>query len=509
MRHQTRASSRESYHTNSPEACPMSTLVYRILTLLSLVLARVPLGTDLGLMHLLFALIAGHFLEARGAVFPALASLGLAKDQVRRSEAALCYGRWQIAALLGEWQKAVRHEGKFVACEYEGVQPVACDLTAFFRPQLRSQNGSPLASKHYVSEAGKALPAVVFGLCVSVGQVTNGQVTNGQAGQTRLGLPRLLVRREEGETEALLQRRLISQAAKTLASTEALIVDAGFGLADLLEIPDLHFVARVRSNQTARRSTPPAYKGRGRRPERGELVRPLARTRAGQTIEATPPDATDTWTDGKHRLRAEIWEGLVLPDAKSGAQSEDKSGAQSEDKSGAQSEDKSEANPTTFRIVAIYDSRYQDPLLLATTLSVSASALWHLYRDRWAIEQLPLSAKPMLGAERAWVFGQESRYRLPELALLAGSLLTYIAATQVPLASGFWDRAARPTCGRMRRGLRRVPETDYRQSLERLSFELCAGSGQLRKKNSVTAHWKTGIEGHRRQRREQTLKQAV
>jgi hypothetical protein len=68
----------------------MSTLVYRILTLLSLVLTRVPLGTNLGLMHLLFALIAGHFLEAREAVFPALASLGLAKDQVRCSEAALC-----------------------------------------------------------------------------------------------------------------------------------------------------------------------------------------------------------------------------------------------------------------------------------------------------------------------------------------------------------------------------------------------------------------------------------
>jgi hypothetical protein len=49
---------------------------------------------------------------------------------------------------------------------------------------------------------------------------------------------------------------------------------------------------------------------------------------------------------------------LVLPDAKPDA--------------------KADAQAKTFRIVAIYDPRYQEPLLLATTLSVSASALWHL-----------------------------------------------------------------------------------------------------------------------------------
>jgi len=29
------------------------------------------------------------------------------------------------------------------------------------------------------------------------------------------------------------------------------------------------------------------------------------------------------------------------------------------------------------------------------------------------VEQWPLAAKPMLGCERVFVFGQESRYRLP------------------------------------------------------------------------------------------------
>jgi len=55
----------------------MSALVYRICALLAPVLACVPLGTNLGLLHLIFALISGRFLAARGAVFPALASLGL------------------------------------------------------------------------------------------------------------------------------------------------------------------------------------------------------------------------------------------------------------------------------------------------------------------------------------------------------------------------------------------------------------------------------------------------
>ena len=434
----------------------MPAVVYRICALLSQVLARVPVGTNLGLLHLLLSLLSGRFLAARGAVFPALDGLGLAPDEVRRSEAALCYGRWQAADLLAGLGRAVAQEGRFAPCEYEGVRPVACDLSAFFRPHLRGRDGRPLDSRHYVSQAGRALPAVVFGLCVAVGHV----------GRTRLGLPRLVLRREAGEREADLQRRLVRQAAQALDPAEALVVDAGFGLADLLAVPGLRFIARVRTNVSARRSTPPAYKGRGRRPERGQVVRPLARTRAGQTIEATPPDEVASWADGKHRLRAEVWGALVLPDGKPG--------------------------DPAFRLIALYDPRYRQPLLLASSLSVSAPVLWRLYRDRWAVEQLPLSAKPMLGAERAFVSGAESRYRLPELALLAGSLLSYVAATGTPASSGFWDRAARPTCGRLRRSLARVQSEHYEK--------LPVLGEQLRKKDSVTAHLKTGVEAHRRQK---------
>ena len=430
----------------------MSYSVYRISDLLTQLLTDVPVGTNLGLLHLQVALLSGRFLAARGAVLPALDALALDKSAAHRAHAALCGGRWNTDNLLDRWMQTVAEEGRFVPNAYEGIRPVACDLTAFFRPQLRG-----LASKHYVSDAGKALPALVFGLCVTVGRV----------GGKRLSLPRLLLRREVGETEAALQQRLIEAAAETLAPQEALVVDAGFGLCDLLATENLRFVARVRKNLSARRNTLPAYGGRGRKPERGEIVRPLTRGRAGKDIAATEPDKTSQWKDEARRLKAQEWNALVLPDQKPGAAS--------------------------FRVVAIFDPRYKEPLLLATNLTVSAQALWRLYRDRWAVEQLPLAAKPMLGCERSFVSGAESRFRLPELALLAGNLLSYVAATTTPVATGFWDRAANATCGRLRRALAKAHFAEF----------ACAGE-QLRKKNSVTAHLVTGAAGRKQTRAAQT-----
>jgi len=60
-----------------------------------------------------------------------------------------------------------------------------------------------------------------------------------------------------------------------------------------------------------------------------------------------------------------------------------------------------------------------------------------LYRDRWAVEQLPLAAKQMLGAARAFVHAPKTCQRLPELALLAGAILSYGAATSPAIPTGF------------------------------------------------------------------------
>ena len=92
----------------------------------------------------------------------------------------------------------------------------------------------------------------------------------------------------------------------------------------------------------------------------------------------------------------------------------------------------------------------------------------------------------MLGSERSYVHGNQSRFRLPELALFAGNVLSSVAAGSQPIASGFWDRAARPPCGRLRRLL-------FRQEFSLLPCR----EGKRRKKNSVTAHLKTGVDAHR------------
>src|SRR5258706_8774454 len=111
----------------------MSNLSYVIVSLLCRVLSSVPLGTKRGLFALLWALMSGRFLASRGAVIPALAAMGLADDEVRRSEAALAYGRYRTMDLVSAWHQAVYEQGHWRPHIHEGIRPVAGDLTGFFR----------------------------------------------------------------------------------------------------------------------------------------------------------------------------------------------------------------------------------------------------------------------------------------------------------------------------------------------------------------------------------------
>ena len=78
----------------------MSNSSYVIVTLLCRVLRSVPLGTKRGIFTLLWALLSGQFLPSRGAVFPALAALGLSVAEVCRAEAALAYGCFRTSELV-------------------------------------------------------------------------------------------------------------------------------------------------------------------------------------------------------------------------------------------------------------------------------------------------------------------------------------------------------------------------------------------------------------------------
>src|SRR5919206_1062353 len=430
----------------------MSSLLYRINAVLSRVVASVPLGTNLGLFYLLWMLLSGRLLQSRGAVIPGLADLGLAADAVRRCWAALAYGKWHAARVLEAWEQLVREEGCFQPHQYGGYRPVACDLVGFFRPRLQD-----CPTKHYSSTAGKALPAIPLGIAARVGTV----------GTQRLAVPCVLVRGEPTETsETALQLRLLQQTNAQLAADEALVCDRGFPLRQLQAAGIQRYVVRAPINFTARRATLPTYQGKGRKPVRGALVRPLPRTYKGRTIAATPPDRHEIWQlrlgPTSLSLHAAFWDDLVCTDAQPGT--------------------------PTFSTVLIHDPRFDEPLLLNTSLPLTGAQLQAFYHDRWPVEGLPLTAKQMLGAARQFVFAPESRQRLPELALVAGAILMYIAATQPAIPAGFWDRAPKPTAGRLRRVLSQVHCADFVGLPE-----------QLRKKQSPTAHLPKGVLGHRRQ----------
>jgi hypothetical protein len=439
----------------------MSPIVYRIHSLFSCVLSSVGVGTNLDLFLLLWTLLSGRLLQSRGGVIPALSLFGLPDAAVRRCWAALCYGQWAIADLLQAFGQQVHSEGRWKAHSHGGFRPVAGDLTGFFRPCLK---GCP--TKHYCAEAGKALPAIPVGLLARVGAI----------GSQRLAVPVSLLRADPSDpSERALLLNLLRTANAQLEADEAGVFDRGFPLKDLLsEGPD-RFVVRLPKNFTARRATLPPYKGVGRPPKRGEIVRPLSRSYQGRVLPATPPDRRETWTEpspipaptGDLLLQAEVWDDLVLPDA-----------------------DPSDPETVRFRVAAIYDPRFAEPLLIATRLPVSGADLRGLYLDRWPIEGLPLTAKVILGASRQFVFAEECRQRLPELVLFAGALLSYLAASQEAVPTGFWDRSPKPTAGRLRRVLASVTFED-----------LGEWPKELRKKNSPTAHLPKGVQAHRRRKR--------
>ena len=425
----------------------MRELVYRVLGLLCALVASVPIGTNLGLVCVLWMLVSGRLLETRGAVIPGLSRLGLSAPAVRRAWAALGHGDWTSGALLAHWRTVVEQEGRWQVHEHGGYRPVAVDVTGFWRPRLRD-----CPTVHYDGVAGKVRPAIVLGIVARVGSV----------GEQRLGLPLALVRADAADpSPAAHERALVATVVAVLAERDVAVLDAGFGVRRLQEAGLAAYVVRLAKNVTARRAAPPPYAGRGRPATRGVVVRPLARRYRGRLLPATPPDRVETWQEAETAVRAEWWDTLVLPGAGPGS--------------------------PTFRIVAIHDPRWTEPLLLASPLPVPARVARALYHDRWPVEQIPLAAKQLIGAARQFVSAPEMCQRLPEMALLAGTVLSYAAATQPAVPTGFWDRRPRPTPGRLRRVLAQTElPTDF------------PFPARIRAKASVTDHLPTGSWGQRR-----------
>ncbi len=284
-------------------------------------------------------------------------------------------------------------------------------------------------------------------------------------------LPEILIRldnideikknEETEENKITFETIVIQKVNQTLKSDEMAIFDAGFALSSLLKANCERFGVRLPQNFVGRRNYLPPYT-RGRPREFGLKVRPLARSYKDKVLEATQPDYTESWQEGELELKAEIWQDLVLSTQKAGQEK-------------------------TFHVYAIYDPRYKKPLLLASPIKLKAASMRKLYQDRWPVEQLPLAAKQMIGAHRQFVFSKENCQRLPELSILAGSVLTYVAASLPPIPTGFWDRAPKSTPGRLRRAINKLP------LLANLPLP-----ARIRKKASIFSHLPHRILGHRR-----------
>ena len=408
-----------------------------------------PVGTNLALLQFLWMLVSGALLPQRGALFPALQSTGLSEQATRRAWAAFRRGAWQTVVLLRLWQEQIEGLPGWQVHRHEGYRAITVDVTAFWRPTLQN-----CPSKHYHPAANRALPAVIFGVIGEVGHI----------GDKRLACPLVFERvHPKDPSESRLWQELLRWAHRHLAADDVAVMDAGVKLANVQAAGLEGYLLRLATKFTARRNQPLPYGGKGRKPVYGEKIRPLPRSYKGKTIAASSPDRVETWTEDGVEIRAEIWEDLILPGVIPGPLAKN------------------------FRVYAIYDPAYTTPWLLATPLNLNAVTVKAMYQDRWPVEEVPLSAMQMVGAHRQFVHAGESIQRLPELALLAGSILSFLAATAPLAPTGFWDRQPKRTPGRFRRMLMGKPFP-----------QLYPFPGQLRKKASVTSHLPKGILAPRR-----------
>lgn len=432
--------------------------VYRISEMTQMIVKETPIGTNLGLYDGLMTMMGGHLLSSRGALVPALDQAGLERARVKRSWQAMAHGAWDVNELLKELHEEVIAEGRWQAMTVDGYRVKALDTVGFFRPKLKG-----CRTKHYDSQANRALPAMGFGILADIGKV----------GEQPVSMSRQIVRATgRASSEEGLMAHLARETSALLNEQDLTTADRKFSPLKMLHGGHKRLVLRRPKNMTMRRAAPPAYKGVGRKPTRGDVVRPLPRTHDGKLIPATPPDAAQQWKhtevkDGQPReitLHAKVWSNLRLPPQKNWTKTETQL-----------------AQRTAWTVITVKHPDFKEPLVILLNMDLSPQHAYQVVRGRWGIEQPPLIAKQLLGTHRQFVHAKDMCFRLPELSLLAAGILVHVAATQPAQPTGWWDRHPQPTAGRLRRRLSKVGFLD----LPRLD--------QLREKHSRTDHLPTGF----------------
>jgi hypothetical protein len=415
----------------------------------------VNIGTNLAIWHVMMTVMSGRLLGSRGAIIPALSASGLDRQATMRGWRGVAGGVWQANEMLKRLKEVVAAEGQWEALKIGGLTVKAYDTLGIFRPRLQSGAG-----KHYDSQAGKALPAITFGIVGAVGRVKEQPVT----------LPLKLVRGEgqAANSDDVLMKALIEATVSEVTQDDVVTADRKFPPVKLLENGCKAIVIRRPKNMTLRRSEVAVYKGRGRKPTQGEVVRPFARIYKNKVLPATQPDETQTWQEmyngEKVTVKADVWRGVLPMPQKDWTD-----------------EQRKLVKQTAWTTVVAHHPGFNEPLVILMTVNFTAHQARQVVRGRWGIEQPPLVAKQLLGGHRQFVHDPQMCFRLPELIFVAGAALTYLAAQSHPIPTGWWDKSPKPTAGRLRRELSKVALPDLTMP------------DQLRKKNSKTVQLPKGF----------------
>jgi hypothetical protein len=399
--------------------------------------------------------MSGRLLETRGGLIPALDSMGLNQNDCLRTREAIQSGSWSIQGLLKDFHVWVKQETQWQALEVSGYTVKAMDTIGIYRPRLVN-----CQTKHYSSAAGKALPAINFGVLSAIGRVD----------QQKVSLPELLVR---GDDKALTEEGLMEQLCKQgkgfCSETDVVTADRKFPVIFMLKAGIPNVIVRRATNFTVRRvltTEETSTKKRGRPRKQGEVIRPLERMYKGRVIAASQADEVKSWTDSQGRvLEARMWRDVMLTEQKDWTEA-----------------DKALNAAQKWLVVVVKHPDYAVPMVILLNLVLSLEDAYRAMRGRWGVEQLPLVSKQLLGGHRMFVFEKEMCFRLPELTFLAASTLMVVAASCEVMPTGWWDVLAKPTAGRLRRVLNRL------RDLRMLDVPV-----ELRKKNSVTGQLPYGF----------------
>jgi len=452
------------------QVTPATQAEKRILFLIEQMMEVVPKGTALGLCDLTSAMLSGYFIEAGGAVMPAVEAFlrqGVEDEEERaarsrRAAKALTYGSYNLNELIDKLREIVEEEGVWEPIRVQGYRVAPVDGTAYRRAAVKK-----LESKAYFSDTNRAVSAEPIGMIATVGEV------NGQ----RVALLKNVVVTNVKTNDSVADKKELYRLVKAgLEEDEISVFDAGFKLVEAAQAGIKQCVIRLATNSTFGETPgeiPERTSTKGRTPTRykAEIVRPLERIHNGNTIPADPADEICTIADETgQELEVHIWNKVYFLERHLKKVEESK---------------KKNLRPMPIKVMAIYHPAYDKPLLIGTfVLSLEAVAGYKIYGLRWPVEGLPQTGKYILsgGGGTHYVHHPTAMQRLPTLSLVFGALLKYVAATLPPFRTGFWDRKLKPTYGRLLRHLKKV------------SIPL---SGQLFKKASVTAHLPVGYEAIR------------